>query len=117
MASEEFWANLSAERAFLARVFVDKCIAKKAYARIEATLPVTTVIVFRIQDAYNALAELITEQSVHDVDADEDVDEDAREEAITEREQVVAELLRLEHSRLENTTLNKNARYARREIS
>ena len=92
MASEEFWANLSAERAFLARVFVDKCIAKKAYARIEATLPVTTVIVFRIQDAYNALAELITEQSVHDVDADEDVDEDAREEAQTRLAEV--------HSRL-----------------
>ncbi|TBU47907.1 nuclear condensing complex subunit [Dichomitus squalens] len=92
--SDDYWTNLTPERAFLARVFVDKCISKEAHARVEATLPVTTAMAFRIQDAYNALAEQMKEESAYDEDDDEEA-RAAREEARLDRELTIAELLRL----------------------
>ena len=99
---EEYWTNPTPERAFLARVFVDKCIAKDARLRLDETLPVTTHMMFRIQAVYNSLVEHIQADTVrkassspgHDDEDDEDADA-AREEVRLDLELTVAELLRL----------------------
>ncbi|PIL28240.1 hypothetical protein GSI_09652 [Ganoderma sinense ZZ0214-1] len=91
--SEDYWTDPTPERAFLARVFVDKCIAKDARVRLDETLPVTTHMMFRIQAVYNSLVEHIQADS-----SSKDEDEDAaaaREEVRLDLELTVAELLRL----------------------
>ncbi len=96
MAQEEYWTDPTPERAFLARVFVDKCIAKDARLRLDETLPVTTHMMFRIQAVYNGLIEHIQEDSARGDDADDDEEAlAAREEVRLDRELTVAELLRL----------------------
>ncbi|EJU03066.1 ARM repeat-containing protein [Dacryopinax primogenitus] len=55
---EEFWSSIAAEKAFLARVFVDHCISIKDTARLELSLPVVTALAFRIQSAYNRLLDI-----------------------------------------------------------
>ncbi|KAK2461194.1 hypothetical protein APHAL10511_006721 [Amanita phalloides] len=57
--NDSFWSFLTAERAFLARVFVDYCCTTKNTARLEETLPVVTALAFRIQEAYNSFVEYI----------------------------------------------------------
>ena len=97
MTQEDYWTDLTPERAFLARVFVDKCIAKDMRLRIDESLPVTTHMMFRIQGVYNQLVEHIQADTARQ-NADEDEDEDAyaaREEARLDLELTVAELLRL----------------------
>lgn len=98
---EEYWTNPTPERAFLARVFVDKCIAKDARLRLDETLPVTTHMMFRIQAVYNSLVEHIQADTVRKAysspeggDDDEEADA-AREEVRLDLELTVAELLRL----------------------
>ena len=61
LISDSFWTFLTAERAFLARAFVDHCCANNNAARLEETLPVVTALAFRIQEAYNSLAERVGE--------------------------------------------------------
>lgn len=56
---DTFWENLTPEKAFLARVFVDQCVAAKNDGRLEATLPVVTAMAFRIQERYNKLMDLV----------------------------------------------------------
>ncbi|KAM6503308.1 Nuclear condensing complex subunit [Amanita muscaria] len=56
-----YWASLTPERAFLARVFVNHCCASKNAARLEATLPVVTALAFRVQEAYNDLVDRVRE--------------------------------------------------------
>lgn len=52
---DAFWQELTPEKAFLARVFVEHCIQVKDEGRIEANMPVMTALAFRIQALYNAL--------------------------------------------------------------
>lgn len=53
-------------KAFIARVFVQHCLDKKDEARIEATMPVTTALAFKIQALYNELlAKLQTQEESH----------------------------------------------------
>ena len=98
---EEYWTNPTPERAFLARVFVDKCIAKDARLRLDETLPVTTHMMFRIQAVYNSLVEHIQADTVRKASSSPDQDDDdddadaAREEVRLDLELTVAELLRL----------------------
>lgn len=66
--SDEFWASLTPEKAFLARVFVDQCIAKKDETRLEETIPVVTAMAFRIQDEYNTLVSATNPESGYDVE-------------------------------------------------
>ncbi|OCF43623.1 condensin complex subunit 3 [Kwoniella heveanensis CBS 569] len=76
---DTFWTSLTPEKAFLARVFVDHCIANKDEARLEEVLPVVTALAFRIQDEYNNLVGAANEES----------------DEVTERSFIVGELLRL----------------------
>ena len=95
---EEYWSELTPERAFLARVFIDKCVAKDHRNKVDSTLPVTTAMAFRIQDAYNALVQHIHEDEalMQDPEADEDEEERAaREDARLDRELTIGELLKL----------------------
>ncbi|EPS93226.1 hypothetical protein FOMPIDRAFT_1056181 [Fomitopsis schrenkii] len=96
---DDYWEHLTPERAFLARVFVDHCVAQKDDARLENVLPVVTSLAFRIQAAYNDLLELIRE---HEADRllregmeDEDEERAKREEELMDGEFVIGELLRL----------------------
>ncbi|WVQ85926.1 hypothetical protein IAT38_008094 [Cryptococcus sp. DSM 104549] len=57
---DDYWTSLTPEKAFLARVFVDRCISIKDTIRLEDSLPVVTAFAFLIQDQYNSLAETIT---------------------------------------------------------
>jgi condensin complex subunit 3 len=59
---DAFWENLTPEKTFLARVFVDQCVAAKNDARLEATLPVVTAMAFRIQERYNDLMVLVQDE-------------------------------------------------------
>ncbi|WVR08557.1 hypothetical protein IAU60_005612 [Kwoniella sp. DSM 27419] len=76
---DTFWASLTPEKAFLARVFVDHCVSNKDEARLEEILPVVTSLAFRIQDEYNKLVGATNEAS----------------EEVGERAFIVGELLRL----------------------
>ncbi|KAH9887359.1 nuclear condensing complex subunit, partial [Cubamyces lactineus] len=92
---EDYWTTITPERAFLARVFVDQCIAKKDNLKLDSTLPVVTALAFRIGDAYNALVEQVHEDAT---EAFDDLDEDERarrEEARLDREFAIGEMLRL----------------------
>ncbi|KDR81425.1 hypothetical protein GALMADRAFT_239313 [Galerina marginata CBS 339.88] len=85
-----YWANLTPEKAFLARVFVEHCKNNKDEARLEATLPVVTVIAFRIQEAYNSLDDLSILPG-----SDNDDERNQREDARIAKELVISELLKL----------------------
>lgn len=53
--TDTFWHQLTPEKAFLARVFVEHCILAKDEARIESSMPVMTALAFKIQALYNEL--------------------------------------------------------------
>ncbi|WVN89766.1 uncharacterized protein L203_104996 [Cryptococcus depauperatus CBS 7841] len=75
-----YWTTLTPEKAFLARVFVDRCITIKDTVRLEESLPVVTALAFRIQDEYNKLVGF---------------NEETEEAVFSERTFVVGELLKL----------------------
>ena len=52
---DAFWKELTPEKAFLVRVFVDHCIDTKDEERIESSMPVMTALAFKIQALYNDL--------------------------------------------------------------
>ncbi|KAF8647428.1 hypothetical protein AX16_006718 [Volvariella volvacea WC 439] len=92
---ESFWATLTPERAFLARVFVDHCLTTEKKARLEA-LPVVTALAFRIQQNYNELMERIEE--VEEFTADVQLtkeEEDAWSDERNDREFIIGEMLAL----------------------
>ena len=96
MTQEDYWTDLTPERAFLARVFVDKCIAKDMRLRIDESLPVTTHMMFRIQGVYNQLVEHIQADTARqNADEDEDERRAEREEARLDREFAIGEMLRM----------------------
>ena len=96
------WTDPTPERAFLARVFVDKCIAKDARLRLDETLPVTTHMMFRIQAVYNSLVEHIQADTVRKASSSpEDGDDD--EEAETRR--LEAEIAASRQARMRRSTL------------
>lgn len=81
---EEWWQELSPEKAFLARVFAEHCMSSKDETRLEDAMPVVTALAFKTQDEYNRLVTLINDND------DEDEDAAAQEAAF-----IVGELLRL----------------------
>jgi condensin complex subunit 3 len=81
--TEDFWTNLTPERAFLARVFVEYCVKNKDETRMEDTMPVVAELAFRIQEEYNKLEETFTGE------------EEGDEEENAERSFIVGELMRL----------------------
>ena len=87
---DPFWENLTPEKTFLARVFVDQCAAAKNDGRLEATLPVVTAMAFRIQERYNKLMDLVKyELDERSIRADE------QEEERMSQEFMLTELLKL----------------------
>jgi len=70
-------------------VFVEHCKNVKDDARLENTLPVVTLIAFRIQEAYNRLIE---DDKTEDLDSNEI---DRREDEKADTELVISELLKL----------------------
>lgn len=91
---DAFWAELTPERAFLARVFVAYCISTKDNTRLEEVLPVVTSLAFRIQGTYNALLEDIQSDAEHE-DEDGEEERHKREDERMDREFVIGEMLRL----------------------
>ena len=94
---DTFWETLTPEKAFLARVFVDQCVAAKNDARLEATLPVVTAMAFRIQERYNDLMVLIQDEVDEGPSRLDEREEDRirREEERMSQEFVLTELLKL----------------------
>ena len=94
---DAFWENLTPEKTFLARVFVDQCVASKNDARLEATLPVVTAMAFRIQERYNDLMVLVQDEMDEGPTRLEEREEDRirREEERMSQEFILTELLKL----------------------
>jgi len=94
---DAFWDNLTPERTFLARVFVDQCVAAKNNTRLEATLPVVTAMAFRIQERYNDLMVLIQDEMDEGPTRLDEREEDRirREEERMSQEFILTELLKL----------------------
>jgi len=90
---DSYWTELlTPEKAFLARVFADHCVATKDEARMESTLPVVTALAFRIQLAYNHLIEC---HQRPDDEADPSEEQRKAEDEILDYEFVVGELFKL----------------------
>ncbi|KAH9837531.1 nuclear condensing complex subunit [Rhodofomes roseus] len=98
---DEYWEALTPERTFLARVFVDHCVAQKDDARLETVLPVVTALAFRIQATYNELLARIQQDEEDRLlrsgmsGEDEDEERARREEERMDGEFVIGEMLRL----------------------
>ena len=88
---EQYWTNLTAEMAFLARVFVEHCKATQNEARLEVSLPVVTSVAFNIEKSYKSLGNMCSENS-SDIDEAERI---RREDARFDKASVIVELLKL----------------------
>ena len=94
---DTFWENLTPEKTFLARVFVDQCVVAKNDGRLEATLPVVTAMAFRIQELYNKLMEPVKYEVDEPSTRLDEREEDRvrREEGRMSQEFILTELLKL----------------------
>ncbi|KAF4583522.1 hypothetical protein EYR38_002274 [Pleurotus pulmonarius] len=100
---DEYWANATSESAFLARIFSDFCLKKNDLGRRDNMLPVVTAMAFHISTTYHALQDIFaalraaaSDEAVFDVDAGLSDEERAKmEDDLTDKEYVVAEMLRL----------------------
>jgi condensin complex subunit 3 len=94
---ENFWQDLTPEKAFFARVFVDHCIEIKDEARLESALPVVTSFAFKVQERYNELMTTLQEEDEERLLLLEERDEDKvrREEERIDREFIIGEMLKL----------------------
>ncbi|KAK1232890.1 chromosome condensation complex Condensin, subunit G [Marasmius sp. AFHP31] len=91
---EEYWNDLTPEKALLARVFVDHCVTSKHETRIEAaSIPVLTAFAFNIQNAYNELLAVLEELEILEAGEGEG-DSEAKEEELANREMILGELLK-----------------------
>ncbi|KAF9532366.1 nuclear condensing complex subunit [Crepidotus variabilis] len=88
----QYWTDMTPEKAFLARVFVDHCIEENEIAKLETALPVVTQMAFILQDSYNALQELDPPETHTHLSDDEQIQ---KEEEYTAKELILAEILRL----------------------
>ncbi|KAG8985209.1 hypothetical protein FRB93_006052 [Tulasnella sp. JGI-2019a] len=91
---DTYWAQLTPERAFLARVFVDHCIAEKDETRLETALPVVTSLAFRIQHYYNAMVELDKQFEAEEGGTDSDGQAE-REEQHSSMVLIIAQMLKV----------------------
>ncbi|CAE6456848.1 unnamed protein product, partial [Rhizoctonia solani] len=91
---EDYWGNLTPEKAFLARVFVDRCVAEKDNERLDRSLPVVTMFAFRIQAEYNKLLEVLRRlEALNNKDSDSDDEEDEKKDAQLEEQAIDGELI------------------------
>ena len=87
----QYWSNLTAETAFLARVFVEHCKTMQDETKLEANLPVVTNVAFSIEKSYKSLCDMCSEDTSN-IDEAERI---RREDARIDKECVIAELLKL----------------------
>lgn len=93
---DAFWNELTPEKAFLVRVFVEHCINTKDNGRLESSLPVVTALAFKIQAAYNNLLEQIqVYEEAQLLNEPNEEEQEAREDARVNQEFVISEILRL----------------------
>ncbi|KAJ1311200.1 hypothetical protein OPQ81_009701 [Rhizoctonia solani] len=91
---DDFWNNLTPEKAFLARVFVDHCVAEKDNERLDRSLPVVTMFAFRIQEEYNKLLKLLRRlEARNNKDPGSDDEEDEKKDVQLEEQAIDAELI------------------------
>jgi condensin complex subunit 3 len=91
---DEYWGNLTPEKAFLARVFVDRCVAEKDNERLDRSLPVVTMFAFRIQAEYNKLLEVLRQIEAHsNRDSNSDDEEDEKKDVQLEEQAIDGELI------------------------
>lgn len=98
--TDDYWNNLTPERAFLARVYIEHCVNIKDNDRLESALPVVTLLAFRIQQEYNALLQLLGQVEAKNnrdpaLDDEEEKKDVNLEEKAFDAELVVGELLGL----------------------
>jgi condensin complex subunit 3 len=87
----KYWTNLTAETAFLARVFVEHCKAMQDETRLEVSLPVVTNVAFSIEKSYKSLGDMCSEDA-SEIDEAERI---RREDARFDKASVIIELLKL----------------------
>ena len=94
--AEAFWSELSPEKAFLIRVFVEHCINTKDDSRLESSLPVVTALAFKIQAAYNDFLEQVQAyEEARSLDDPNEEEQEVNEETRADQEFVIGEMLRL----------------------
>ena len=52
---DAYFEDLSPEKAFLAKIYVEHCVKLKDDNRLESSMPVVTALAFKIQALYNTL--------------------------------------------------------------
>ncbi|KAF9484715.1 hypothetical protein BDN70DRAFT_872249 [Pholiota conissans] len=92
--SAEYWKDLTPEKAFFARVYVDYCKETKDEARLEA-VPVVTFVAFQIQDKFNAYIDFSTTHDGLKSPLNPDIDTLQSDEEKISRLLVISELLKL----------------------
>ncbi|CAE6436074.1 unnamed protein product [Rhizoctonia solani] len=91
---DDYWSTLTPEKAFLARVFIDRCVTEKDNERMDRSLPVVTMFAFRIQDEYNKLLELLRQlEARNNTNSGSDDEEDEKKDVQLEEQAIDAELI------------------------
>ncbi|KAL7417587.1 nuclear condensing complex subunit [Mrakia frigida] len=89
---DQYFIDLTPEKALLARVFVQRCRQLKDEERLEESLPVVTALAFHIQAQYNSLLALLEELDEPDLSEDDRVD---GEQNVIEKEFIIKEMMKL----------------------
>lgn len=93
---DAFWQELTPDKAFLARVFVEHCVESKDEARLESSVPVMTALAFKIQSLYNQLLKdiqaSIEENLFNGTDAEA---KEKQESELADQEFILGEVLKL----------------------
>ncbi|KAG8732512.1 hypothetical protein FRC11_013075 [Ceratobasidium sp. 423] len=85
---------LTLEKAFLARVFIDRCVTEKDNERLDRLLPVVTMFAFRIEEEYNKLLELLRQlEARNNKDSGSDDEEDEKKDVQLEEQAIDAQLI------------------------
>jgi len=92
---DTYWVKPTEEEAFLARVYMEYCVAKKEEEMIQVKFPTATGLAIHIQNLYNnLLPESIEEAEIIDVDETE-AERERKEEEQYSKEFVFGEMLKL----------------------
>jgi len=93
---ESYWERLNPERAFLARVFADHCIAIRDQKRLEEALPTVSQIAAVIERAWNGLTVLLEAFEEEGLIREfEETESQQREDEIYEQEIKLGEMLKM----------------------
>jgi len=93
---ESYWERLNSERAFLARVFADHCIAIRDQKRLEEALPTVSQIAALIERAWNGLTVLLEASEEEGLIREfEETELQQREDEIYEQEIKLGEMLKM----------------------